>query len=149
MIFDMLDHAGAYHQIGSRFAAALKYLRTFDPATPDGKIVIEDDNVFAVVQSYTPTPAGERPYEAHRGYADIQYVVSGEEIIYYAPLVELRETAAYTESGDYALYTGEDKFPLLMPAGCFAILWPQDGHKPGCLWRIPAPVKKVVMKVRL
>jgi YhcH/YjgK/YiaL family protein len=149
MIYDTLAHASSYHSLSPRFQAALEYLRTFDPSTPDGKVPVQGDDVYAVVQSYIPTPASERPFEAHRKYADIQYVVSGEELIQYCPLAALAETKAYVDANDFALYKGPDDFPLFMTAGTFAILLPQDGHKPGCLWRDAGKVKKVVMKVRV
>ena len=76
-------------------------------------------------------------------------MAAGAEIIQFSPLDRLRETKPYSSENDAALYSGTDDCPLFMRAGDFAVLFPQDGHKPGCLWRDAAPVRKVVIKVRL
>jgi biofilm protein TabA len=149
MIFDILSNLSSYSALGPRFARALEYLGQFDSKSADGRVAIEGDDIFALVQSYTPSPAGTRPFEAHRIYADVQFVAAGSEVIQYSPLGRLRETAAYSASKDVAFFDGSDDFPLFMSPGCFAILLPADGHKPGCLWQRPELVKKVVVKVRL
>jgi biofilm protein TabA len=110
---------------------------------------LDGDQVFALVQSYTTTPAPQRLFEAHRIHADLQFVASGEEAIYYSPLARLRENTAYSAEKDVAFFDGEDDIPLVMLPGSFAIFLPQDGHKPGCSWKAPAAVKKLVVKIRL
>lgn len=149
MIYDNIAHAGLYHGLGPRFAAAFEYLARFDGTTVDGRVSLDGDNLFALVQSYQTAPASTKPFESHRIYADIQFLVSGEELICTAPLDRLQVTTAYSTTNDAALYTGPDDTPLRLRVGDFAVLWPQDGHKPGCTWNAPTAVKKVVMKVRL
>ena len=149
MIYDSLANAALYQNLSPRLKVGLDYLARFDPATADGRVALDGDNIYALVQSYRPTPASQRPFESHRRHIDIQYVVAGEEIIGYSPLERLRETTPYSPDNDAALYTGADDMPLFMRAGDFTILFPQDGHKPGCLWRNPGTVKKVVVKVRI
>ena len=149
MIYDNLGHAALYRSLGPRLALGLDYLGRFDAGTPDGRVALDGDNVFALVQSYQPGPAAERVFESHRAHIDIQCMVAGEEIIGYAPLSVLTVTTPYSEQKDVAFYSGPDDRPLFMSPGDFTILFPQDGHKPGCLWRSPATVKKVVVKVRI
>jgi biofilm protein TabA len=149
MIYDTLAHAPLYRALGPRLALGLDYIIRFDPGTPVGRVALDGDNVYALVQSYQPTPAGQRPFESHRLYLDIQYVAAGEEIIGFSPLNLLSVTAPYSAEKDAALYAGADDRPLFMRPGDFTILFPQDGHKPGCLWREPVTVKKVVVKVRI
>ena len=149
MIYDSLANAALYRGLSPRLALGLDYLRRFDPATPDGRVALDGDNVYALVQSYRPTPAAQRPFESHRAHIDIQYVVAGEEIIGYSPLDRLKETMPYSAEKDAALYSGPDDNPIILRAGDFTILFPQDGHKPGCLWREPVAVRKVVVKVKI
>ncbi len=150
MILDTLSHSASYQQLGSRFAAGLKWLGAFSPATADGRYDIDGDDVFALVQSYDTVPATEKQYESHRVYADIQYVAEGSELIYYAPTVGLRPTMAYNEVKDYLLYSDPvAATPLLLEPGSFAIFYAQDGHKPGCSHKAANRIKKVVIKVRL
>jgi YhcH/YjgK/YiaL family protein len=149
MIYDTLGNAATYYPLGHRFKLGFNYLSQFDPKTADGRVPIDGENVFAMVQSYVPEPAAQRSFEAHKVFADLQFVAEGEEVIFHSPLASLRETTPYLESGDAALYAGDDDFPILMRPGCFAIFYPCDGHKPGCVWRSSNRVKKVVIKIRL
>ena len=149
MIYDSLANAALYRSLSPRLKLGLDYLSRFDPGTADGRVALDGDNVYALIQSYRPTPASQRPFESHRLHIDIQYVAAGEEIIGYSPLDLLRETKPYSADNDATLYAGPDDWPLFMRAGDFTILFPQDGHKPGCLWREPSAVKKVVVKVKI
>lgn len=150
MILDTLSQLAPYQQLGPRFAAGLQWLGAFSPATEDGRYDIDGDDVFALVQSYDTVPAFEKKYESHRVYADIQYIADGSELIYYAPTTTLRVTKAYDEVKDYLLYSDPAAAtPLLLEPGMFAIFYPRDAHKPGCLHSAAVRIKKVVIKVRL
>src|ERR1039458_4310568 len=126
MIYDSLANAALYRNLSPRLKLGLDYLARFDPGTADGRIPLDGDNVFALVQSYRPTPAAQRQFESHRLHIDIQCVVAGEEIIGYSTLDRLRETIPYSADNDSTLYTGPDDMPLFMRAGDFTILFPQD-----------------------
>ena len=147
MIYDHLRNERFYRQTHSGLELAFDYLRDFDPQTADGKYELAGDRVFAMVQSYTTKPAAEKRYEAHLRYVDLQYVVAGEEILYHAPLDRLTLTDPHDAAKDCAFYSGEDTQALILKPGDFSILFPQDGHKPGCAWKQPGPVKKVVFKI--
>lgn len=149
MICDSITNAALYRGLAPRFAQAFDFLARFDAASPDGRITIDGDNLFALVGSYQTAGAATKPFESHRTYADIQFVAAGEEVIYIAPLDRLQVTTPYASTNDAALYNGPDDTPLRLRPGDFCVLWPQDGHKPGCEWRTATTVKKVVIKVRL
>ena len=150
MILDTFFHSASYQQLGPRFAAGLKWLGKFSPDAAVGRYDIDGDDIFALVQSYDTVPSLEKRYESHRVYADIQYVAEGSELIYYAPIAGLRPTIAYDEVKDYLLYSDPAAAtPLLLEPGSFAIFFAQDGHKPGCVYKAAARIKKVVVKVRL
>jgi YhcH/YjgK/YiaL family protein len=149
MIYDSLSNASVYRTLGPRFAQAFDFLAQFKVGTPDGRVSLEGDNVYALIQSNRTAPAADKPFESHQLYADVQFVAAGEEIIGTAPLDRLTVTKPYSAAIDAALYSGPDDTPLRLRAGDFCVLWPQDGHKPGCQWNEPMLVKKVVVKVRL
>jgi YhcH/YjgK/YiaL family protein len=149
MIYDNIANAALYHGLGSRFAQAFEYLSRFNASTIDGRVPLDGDNLFALVQSYQTGAAATKLFESHRIYADIQFIAAGEELIGTATLDRLQITTPYNASNDAALYTGPDDTPLRLRVGDFAVLWPQDGHKPCCSWRESTSVKKVVIKVRL
>jgi len=152
MIFDTLTHSTPYAALSPLFAAGLEYLQAFDPHTPDGKYPIVGDDLFAVVQRYDSAPTETKAWEAHRIYADIQYIVSGHEKMLYAPLADLGEGLPYVEAKDVQKWP-EHPVPsatsIIVGPGQFTIFYPQDAHKPGCQLDAPEAIVKVVLKVRV
>ena len=102
----------------------------------------------AVVSAYETRLVNEKGYEAHRQYADVQYVVSGREIVRCKPLEQVVESIPYDAAKDAARYTDCPGADLVIGEGYFLVVFPDDAHEP-CLAvdGQPAPVKKVVMKV--
>ena len=147
MIYDQLSRQNLYRNLHPGFAAAFDYLLSFDPATPDGRIELQGDRLFALVQTYDTTPADKKTYEAHQRYIDLQYVVAGQEIIYHMPLAHLQEATPYLTEKDVARYQGQDEQALVMRPGDFSLLFPHDGHKPNCEYRGKETVRKVVLKI--
>lgn len=150
MILDQLAHWQSYAHLSPSFKAGFEYLQTFDPGTPLGRYDIVGNDVFALVQSYETQPAENRKFESHKTFADIQYIVRGEEVIEYSRLENLPVTQPYSAEHDAALY-GHASAPtqLVLQAGDFAVFYPQDGHKPGCTYQQAETILKVVVKVRL
>ena len=150
MVFDTLAHASHYTDLGPRIALGLTWLAKFDPQMADGRYAIDGDAVYALVQSYDTAAPEEKKFESHRAYLDIQFVAIGAETILYAPTRSLQPTTPYDAAKDYLLYADPDHATsLLTPPGSFAIFFPQDGHKPGCVNGAPSRIKKVVIKTRI
>ena len=150
MVFDTLAHASHYADLGPRIALGLTWLAKFDPQMADGRYAIDSDAVYALVQSYETVSASEKKFESHRAYLDIQFIATGTETILHAPTRSLQPTTPYDSAKDYLLYS-DPAHPtsLLMPPGSFAIFYPHDGHKPGCVNGTPCRIKKVVIKARV
>ena len=152
MILDQLKHAEAYRHLGEGFAAGLDYLRSSDFAhIPDGRYEIIGSNGFAIVQSYTTKPREKGRWEAHRKYADIQYMIIGQERMGVVPIERVKVEQPYNAERDLEFFTGGDDAAqfLTVGQGWFAIFLPHDVHMPTLAIERPAPVKKVVVKVRL
>jgi YhcH/YjgK/YiaL family protein len=151
MIVDSLSNAKLYHALHPRLAAAVDYLASFDPATPDGKYPIDADRVHVLVQSYVTKPAAEKKWESHRRYLDVQYIVSGRERITVAPIGALSGATEYNEAKDVITYGGAEgeASTLYVERGHFAIFLPDDGHRPGVAVNGGEDVRKVVVKVML
>lgn len=150
MLLDQRQALHNYRALGDRFARAFDFVRRFDPATPDGRLDLEGDAVFALVQSYETAPADRKQFESHRLYADVQWLAVGREIIQYAPVATLVAATPYDAPKDCLLYSDPlSATDLRLSPDSVAVFWPQDGHKPGCADGAPAPVRKVVVKVRL
>ena len=150
MILDSLTRAAAYRALGPRIAAGLDYLAKFDPETPVGRQLIDGEDLFAMVQRYDTAPGTEKRFESHLRYIDIQYIVSGRERMLHAPADSLVVDTPYNDEKDVAFYYDPDQSSsfLVLP-GNFAIFFPADGHKPGCMAGGRDAVAKVVVKVRV
>lgn len=150
MILDLLPNASRYAALGPRLARGFEWLARFDPHLADGRYPIDGDEIYALVQSYDTVPAAEKKFEAHRVYLDIQYLAAGQETILYHPTTALAPATDYDSVKDYQLYADPvAATPLLLTPGCFAVFYPPDGHKPGCLHGAAARIKKVVIKARV
>ncbi len=149
MIFDTLDNADRYASLNSRFAKAFEYLRTVDGTQELGRVDLDGDDCYAIVQAYETKPVEKALFEAHRKYIDVQFVHSGRETILWAPLAAMKEeTMAFTEEKDAALWKlVPDVTPIHISDGQFAILYPEDAHAPCVEWDKPEQVFKVVVKV--
>ena len=148
MIVDRLENASLYSNLAPRVTTALAYLRDKDFASMEpGRYDIQGDEIYAMVQEYTTKDANEVKWEAHRQYIDVQYVADGVEQMGYANIKMLAVKKSYDEGDDYELYDGAGSL-VTVPAGSFAIFFPEDGHIPGvAMDDKPAAVRKVVVKV--
>jgi biofilm protein TabA len=150
MIFDSLSAAMQYESLDPGIALGLGYLRNFDPDTPEGRYPLSGDDLFVLVQCYETGPATEKRFEAHREYLDIQYLATGSERILYLPVEGLQEEVPYSEAADVVFFQEPGvSSSLLLRGGEFAVFYPSDAHKPGCMAGGREQVKKVVVKVRL
>lgn len=150
MILDSLERASLYAAPGSRLAQGLRFLASFDPATPDGRLELDGDTLFALVQRYHTAPGAEKRFESHRRYADIQFVAAGRERILHAAAPGLTVDTPYDPAADVTFFWDPSaSSSLLLAPGDFAVLFPADAHKPGCMAGGRTRVKKVVVKVRI
>lgn len=145
MILDHLSRRDRF-RLGPRFDAAFEWLEKTDLAClSEGRIDIDGDRVFALVSDYETRPTA--PLEAHRRYADVQFVVIGEERLAWSPLVGLETSQAYLPERDIEFFDLGGA-PLPLSEGWFCVLWPEDAHAPGLHPdNGQTRVRKVVVKV--
>ncbi len=150
MIIDKIENIDFYSNIPEKIAKALTFLKNTNfTDQQDGKHPIEGNNLFYIVQRYQTKPLTEGKFEAHKKYIDIQYLVSGEEIIGYTPLDNLEIVEPYNEQNDCAFYKAPEKITtLFLTPGSFAIFFPHDAHMPCRQLNTPTDVLKVVVKVK-
>jgi YhcH/YjgK/YiaL family protein len=151
MILDSLSLWHRYAPLHPRFARAFAFLEQVGPEVALGRHEIADDSIFALVQRYTTRPVEGMQLEAHRRYIDVQYLVSGREVIHWAPLRDLAHvTQPYDTTKDAGLFAlSPATVPVPLRAGQFMILFPDDAHAPCCCVDTPAEVVKVVVKVEV
>ncbi len=151
MIINTLEHWRQY-RLGAAWEKAFDFLISLAPDIATGRHVIDGSDVFAEVAEYATVPEMEKPYESHRTYMDIQYLLRGREWLDYAPIRTLRVRQDYDSQRDFMLYE-RPALPvnrLMLGSGMFAALYPEDGHSPGiACGGMPENVKKVVVKIRV
>ncbi|MGD8781525.1 MAG: YhcH/YjgK/YiaL family protein [Ignavibacteria bacterium] len=147
MVFDSIKNADKYFGLGENFEKALKFLQQNDFTNLEPqKIEIDGDKVFAMVQSYNSKPLEKGRWEAHKKYADVQFVASGIEKMGYTHIDNTSEDEPYNEEIDLIWLTGEGQF-IEADANKFAVFFPHDAHMPQIEAGESVPVKKVVVKV--
>lgn len=82
--------------------------------------------MFANVQEYDTVAASEKQLEAHRGYYDVQFVVSGQELLQYAQLEGLPECQPFDEGNDFGLYETPSSVRMWC---CAPATWPSSRPK--------------------
>jgi len=148
MITDHLSHADRYHAVAPRLARAFEFLQNTDLAVLDeGRYELDGTNLFVLVQRYVTKTPDQGRWEVHRQYADLQLVVQGCERMGYGPLGRFAG-GTYDADKDIAFLAGAGDL-LTLADGEFVLLWPGDVHMPQMAVDNPAPVKKIVVKIRM
>lgn len=148
MIIDTLNNASLYSALGPKFVKAFNYLRQTDFSKVEkGKYEIDGTAIFAIVNEYDTIDTAGEQMESHRKYIDMQYIVSGQELIGHDFLVAQQPSQAYDEATDFMLFAEPPVFFSKLDAGMFAIFYPTDLHMPNIRVDKPIPVKKVVIKI--
>jgi YhcH/YjgK/YiaL family protein len=149
MIIDKLENAALYSCISKRLAAALNYLSTTDLSKVEvGKHEIMGTEVFASVSEYHTKNLADAKWEAHHEYADVQFIISGEEQMGYAPLNKMEELDAYNAEKDIVFLKGKGDYVTATP-GTFIVFFPHDAHQPCVSIGAGSDIKKVVVKVKV
>lgn len=152
MIIDKIKNIDKYAQLSQYSNEILGFIKRCEKEElSDGKYqLIGEDKLFALVQSYNTKSVEGALYEAHKRYADLQYIVAGNELIYYTILDNLELTEDRTPDQDILFYDNkQDNAKLTMQPGFFAYFDVQDAHMP-CIQLKEGKcetVKKIVFKV--
>jgi|SRR3989344_2996828 len=115
------------------------------PITPS-KLGLGKD-ITAISSIYEPKSRFEIPYESHKRYIDLQYVLSGSEVIEVNAIQNLIISKEYHEEKDVIFY--DDSIfgsSILMTPGMISVLFPEDAHIPGIVNKEKETVSKIVIK---
>lgn len=128
---------------------ALDFLKTSDlEHLPVGRYEIDGDDIYASIQVQSTAKAEEKKAESHIKYVDIQYLICGEELQGYAPLLPGCAAIPHPER-DVIHYpqVERENFVRLHP-GDFTIYFTNDIHRPNCAPGDGMEIKKAVLKIR-
>ena len=148
MILDIKENVILYKGINTNLDKAIDFMLSTDlDALPVGKYLIDEDEVFVLIQSYETKDIQDALFEAHHKYADIQLILMGNEWIGYAPVSNLTTINPYDEQRDIEFLSGDGEFNKLQQ-GMFSIYFPTDAHKPS-VNEVKTLVRKAVFKVKI
>ncbi|MFI3257090.1 MAG: YhcH/YjgK/YiaL family protein [Spirochaetales bacterium] len=143
MIIDYLEHAELYKNICPNLFETIEFAKTVENAEP-GRYDFGD--CFVLVQTIETQYASEKDFERHQKYLDVHIVSDGEEFIEYETVEHLCEKTDFDTDNDCQLLTGKGQGFILRP-NMFCVVFPHDGHKPGCCVHNPSVIKKLVLKI--
>lgn len=145
MILDSFENFHRYEKYGAGFHDAVRFIAEKGiESLPEGRTDVSE-NLFILNQTYETGPAAEGKYESHHRYIDVQYLIEGEEAIYWQDIRKLEPIEANPER-DYVFYHGEGCLTELK-AGNFMIFFPSDGHMPSKTLHSPRTNHKIVFKI--
>jgi biofilm protein TabA len=139
MILDELKMSDRYLSLHPAFARAFAYLRQADwkqltstaPPAQSIRHPIDEDRIYVSIDAVQGRGRDGARLEAHRRYIDIQFTIDGQEEIGWKPLAACMSTSgAYDETRDVVFFSDRPDSWLLLPAGHFAIFFPDDAHAP-------------------
>ena len=149
MIADNIKNRRLYETAHPLFSQAFDFIKKYlaEPM-PVGKYEILGDAFFAMVQEYDSKT--DAKMEVHDKYIDLQFIIEGDEKMLWAEREGLPIITPFPEGKDTEI-VGEGDAPsaFILHAGDFAIFYPSDAHKPGLAVTDPAPVKKIVLKIKV
>jgi YhcH/YjgK/YiaL family protein len=143
--------AVSYFKNKKRWTKAFKFLKGNDLAKLELKRYdIDGDNLFATVSEYQSKNEVSAKFEAHRKYIDIQYVITGKEIMNIAPVKTVSEVLnPYDATKDIEFITVSNIVNYKANPSNYFIFFPSDAHRPGLKDGANSLVRKVVIKVKV
>lgn len=149
MIFDKLENMSKYFGARPELAQVAEALDMLTaPETACGKYGIDGDAVFAFVNEYAPLPRGDKKFENHHTYIDIQIAVEGEEELDVCYMGGAADVPYDTAADIEFINDGKDISTFVMKPGYFLVLYPGEWHKPGIRRGNCQKVRKVVAKIK-
>jgi YhcH/YjgK/YiaL family protein len=114
-----------------------------------GKYELQGEDIYYTIMDVTTREKKLSRPEIHRQFIDIQFLVKGEELIGFAR--DTGNNKVYEDAlqeKDVLFYEdAENETDLIMKPGNFAILFPNDVHRPNCVYNNECLIRKVVVKI--
>ncbi len=146
MILDTLSQANRYLSLHPAFARAFELLARPDLALmPPGRHAIDGERLYVSIDHKDGRGREGARLEAHRTYLDIQFTIEGHEEIGWLPVGSCAAPIGLFDEGkDILFYEDRPETWVSVPAGRFAIFFPEDAHAPLAGW---GTLKKAIVKI--
>lgn len=145
MIYDKIENAKKYLGINKNLDIALDYISLHDlQSLPDGKTVIDGDNVFVNVMTADTNENNDGVFEYHKSHFDIQIDLIGCEKVLTA-LDDSAESLKYTD--DIGFKSAEPTACCILKPGYFTVCMANELHKPTLAVEKSQSIRKAVLKI--
>jgi YhcH/YjgK/YiaL family protein len=139
-----------FHKNRKHWEQAFLFLKNTDlEKSSVGKYELDGEELYAMIDEYKTRNEEDVMYEAHKVYADIQYLVYGEERIGVIDSTCSREVIPYDKTRDIAFLKSEKNNYRLASSKVFFVFFPKDAHRPCVKINDNSPVRKVVIKIKV
>jgi YhcH/YjgK/YiaL family protein len=146
MIIDNIKNLSFYRGLFPRLNKAFDFIESgLCASTPEKRYEIEN-GIYALVKTFLPKSPQELKPEVHVEYADLQYIISGSDIIGWKSLFLCKDVfKEYDAAKDIEFFNDKIDFQFPLNAGNFAFFFPADAHAPLCG---SSTVKKCILKIK-
>ncbi len=149
MILDKLENAANYFDCVPGFERFMEFYNDNDLETmPACKIKLDGDDLIININDFKGKAEADCRMEAHKEYLDIQIPLTDDEVMGWKAAVDCNDvTSEYNEQKDVEFYGDAATAKFCVPAGHFAVFFPEDAHQPGI-----APGKeyrKIIVKAKV
>lgn len=140
-----------YFNHKQRWDSVFIFLKDNDLASLEpGRYDVDGNNAYVTITDYKTKNEEDANFEAHRKYIDIQYVIEGKELINITPISsKTSEIQAYDPAKDIEFFSVNETRTYNADPGIFFVFFPEDAHRPSLKVDTIAPVRKMVVKVRI
>ena len=146
MIFGNINDKTQYDLLckDENFKIALNYIKADN--FKDEKVNIKDNDIYAFKNVINTKPF-ENYFEIHHKYADIFYIIDGQEDIYLTDAKQLKALEEYDEKSDVVHGTVETYQKISLKKGDYIVIFPEDAHCPSR--GDGKPLEKLIIKVKV
>ncbi|WP_278683181.1 YhcH/YjgK/YiaL family protein [Paraclostridium bifermentans] len=151
MLVENIRLSEKYDYLRDEFKKAYEFLKRDDLNELSVGSIRIGEKVTAYVQEYITSDRDDLDFETHEKNIDIQYMISGQEIIEVCNRKLLEEKTSYDTEKDIQYYKEpKERFTsLVLNPGDIAILMIEDAHKPRCRAINKQTIKKIVIKIAI
>ncbi len=150
MILDTHPNLRSYTSLFRGFdpSPVFEWLDTCAAVPAGQKIEFAGDKLFAKTLHQETKAAADFRWETHVEYVDLQYILSGGEIIQWTRRDLLTADSPYDAAIDFQYYAeAPAEAELRMTGGLFVFFFPTDGHRPQIVDGTHGTVTKVIVKI--
>lgn len=150
MIYDKIERLNKYKGVIPHIQEVVEFFNNTDLLElPYNEKINISKNVYAIRSKYYGKSLSEALVESHLKYIDIQFIISGKEMIYYGLAPENKgDHVGYDENKDIIYYEEYLINRVVLEPNEFAVFFKEDLHQPGVKYN-DNKIDKLVVKVRV